>query len=296
MHVASRSITAFFFDSVGDDKSEYKICAIKRRQGAGTGYSNLLDHLRDKHPDYQKTYSDYNAQSPGSFERYGFLDAHARQIFQWMRWVVMRNHVLAEVGNPLTREMSRLDPVSSKTLLKYMNKEVSMIKYLVGDNCSTNRSIATKMGTPLVGCASRRFNLAVQRILTNHESLLDEDNNLKVQLRHHNNSAELAKYTPLRPVKMNVTPWSSVYDMLARYLRIRYAAKKIAAVEDYVPRAARHRQIEKLFTDLKVLHSVTVALQSDKRTLADVRVLFDSVPGHWQLPAIDLQDCAHPGV
>ncbi|RLN49123.1 hypothetical protein BBJ28_00017152 [Nothophytophthora sp. Chile5] len=65
--------------------------------------------------------------------------------------------------------------------------------------------------------------------------------------------------------------------MLARYLCILDATKKIAAVEDYVPRVARHRQIEKLFVYLKMLDSMTVVLQADKRTLADARALFDSV-------------------
>eukprot|EP00644_Phytophthora_capsici_P010759 jgi/Phyca11/104645/e_gw1.9.920.1 len=59
-----------------------------------------------------------------------------------------------------------------KNILDVYNKTEDMVGFLVGDNCSTNQSIATKMGVPLVGCASHRFNLAVGKYLAPHEALL----------------------------------------------------------------------------------------------------------------------------
>ncbi|KAG3119549.1 hypothetical protein PI124_g15683 [Phytophthora idaei] len=41
------------------------------------------------------------------------------------------------------------------------NKKLDMVAFVIGDNCSSNQSIATKLGVPLVGCASHRVNLAV---------------------------------------------------------------------------------------------------------------------------------------
>ncbi|KAG2777255.1 hypothetical protein PC116_g10659 [Phytophthora cactorum] len=37
-------------------------------------------------------------------------------MFQWIEWVVARNMPLSEVDDPLTRSMSKLKPVCSKTL------------------------------------------------------------------------------------------------------------------------------------------------------------------------------------
>ncbi|GMF39161.1 unnamed protein product [Phytophthora fragariaefolia] len=65
--------------------------------------------------------------------------------------------------------------------------------------------------------------------------------------------------------------------MLARYVRIRDEIKKVDAVFDLIPKAAMHRRIEALHEDLKILNSVTVKLQVDGLSLADVRTLFDSV-------------------
>ncbi|OWZ16688.1 hypothetical protein PHMEG_0009474 [Phytophthora megakarya] len=92
--------------------------------------------------------------------------------------------------------------------------------FLVGDNCNTNLSIARKMEIPLVGCASHRFNFAVNKFLAPHETLLSDVNELMVELHKENNFEELQKYTELLPVNRNVTRWSSTFTMVQRYIRI----------------------------------------------------------------------------
>ncbi|KAG6596063.1 Hydroxyacylglutathione hydrolase [Phytophthora cinnamomi] len=136
-----------------------------------------------------------------------------------------------------------------------------MVGFLVGDNCATNQSIATKMGIPLVGCASHRFNLAVNKFLEPYDDLLDEDNNLMVDLRRENNSAELKKYTDLTPIKRNVTRWSSTFTMVQRYIRIRAEIKKVDAVEEMVPTGGKHRKLVVLFEHLKKFESICKRLQ-----------------------------------
>ncbi|ETP52382.1 hypothetical protein F442_02595 [Phytophthora nicotianae P10297] len=78
-----------------------------------------------------------------------------------------------------------------KNILDVYNKTEDMVGFMVGDNCSTNQSIATKMGVPLVGCACHRFNLAVGNYLAPHEALLTEVHDLMMELRKENNLAEL---------------------------------------------------------------------------------------------------------
>ena len=57
-------------------------------------------------------------------------------------------------------------------------KAVGDIAFAVGDNAPVSKSIADKLGVPLVGCASHRWNLEVIRWLGPHEDLLVFINNL----------------------------------------------------------------------------------------------------------------------
>ncbi|DBA02744.1 TPA: hypothetical protein N0F65_010672 [Lagenidium giganteum] len=115
-----------------------------------------------------------------------------------------------------------------------------MVKFLVGDNCSTNLAIATKLTTPIVGCASHRFNLALR--LSKH-------------------AAELTRHTSLRDVRANATRWPSIFEMLDRYVRIRDAILRVIAVEDCVPRGATHKRITTLRDKLQELNGFCVKLQ-----------------------------------
>ncbi|OWZ00210.1 hypothetical protein PHMEG_00028652 [Phytophthora megakarya] len=117
-----------------------------------------------------------------------------------------------------------------KNILDVYSKSAADVGFLVGDNCNTNLSIARKMEIPLPS-----FNLAVNKFLTPHETLLSDVNELMVELRKENNFAELQKYTELLPVKRNVTRWSSTFTMVKRYIKIRHEIKKVEAVEEMIP-------------------------------------------------------------
>ncbi|KAG6942140.1 hypothetical protein JG688_00018298 [Phytophthora aleatoria] len=274
------------------------------------------------------------------------------EVFKWMEWIIVRNQALSEVDDPLTRSLAAVQPVSSKTLVRYMRhvaatvgariavdmgeefgvmfdgwtsgtlhfvavyglfakdgtlhqvllalspaehgqsadahielidaildvyeKNSAMILFIVADNCATNQAIATRLGVPLVGCASHRFNLVVCRFLEAYQPLIDQVQTLCVQLRNPNNAAELARHTKHKLLKANATRWSSTYIMLARYVKIRDAIKMVSAVEELLPRPSTHRQIVQLVNKLEALDSVCVKLQSEDRNLGDVRLLFDA--------------------
>ena len=59
------------------------------------------------------------------------------------------------------------------TLAVY-GSSLSAIQVLIADNAPTNISIAKKIGVPFIGCASHRFNLAVEQYLVNFKPLLDK--------------------------------------------------------------------------------------------------------------------------
>ncbi|KAG3234766.1 hypothetical protein PI124_g20184 [Phytophthora idaei] len=127
--------------------------------------------------------------------------------------------------------------------------------YLVGDNCATNRRLATLMGVPLLGCASHRLNLATQNLLENFKNELAQVTDLMIKLKSLNQSVKLRFKTKLRPDD----------DDLAEYL----------------PSPAGNRTLRKLLEDLKKIESVTKELQSKSVSIADVRSYFDALIELW---------------
>ncbi|KAG3081583.1 hypothetical protein PI125_g20130 [Phytophthora idaei] len=65
-----------------------------------------------------------------------------------------------------------------KTILKPVKRHIECVRFLVGDNCSMNGSIATKLGIPLVGCANHRLNLAMNQYLETYADILHKINEL----------------------------------------------------------------------------------------------------------------------
>ncbi|ETN19999.1 hypothetical protein PPTG_03099 [Phytophthora nicotianae INRA-310] len=141
-------------------------------------------------------------------------------------------------------------------ILETYQKSRTNIVFIVGDNCSTNQAVATRLG---------------------RGDMLEDVNTLVVQLRTKKNSAHLRKHTELAAVKRNTTRWSSTFKMVKRYLENKAAVKQVESVEDLVPGARAHRKIEKLFEQLRALESVNKKLQCEDTSKADVRVLFDGV-------------------
>jgi len=80
--------------------------------------------------------------------------------------------------------------------LEIYGRNMSNVVCIIGDNCSTNKSVANKLDVPLVGCASHRFNLAVNYYLQDFESELEKVSQISRKLRTIKNSAQLRKKTP----------------------------------------------------------------------------------------------------
>ncbi|EGZ15225.1 hypothetical protein PHYSODRAFT_505306 [Phytophthora sojae] len=179
-----------------------------------------------------------------------------------------------------------------KNILDVYDMTSDMVGFLVGDDCATKQSIVTKMGIPLVGCASHRFNLAVNKFTEPYGDLLDEVNSLMVELRHENNRAELKKYTDLVPIKRNVTRWSSTFTMVERYIRIRAEIKTVNAVEEMVPTGGKHRKLVALFEHLKKFESVCKRLQREDTDMGEVRLMFDSLIAEYPVLSDHLKSTA----
>eukprot|EP00644_Phytophthora_capsici_P000652 jgi/Phyca11/109215/e_gw1.16.455.1 len=163
-------------------------------------------------------------------------------------------------------------------LLRDYNKRLEQCVFLVGDNCSVNRRLATLMGVPLVGCASHRLNRAVAAQLSEHAEDLDLVQTLMLKLRTLTQSAKLRLKTSLRPIIRQQTRWGSTFAMLNRFFELLpFLDTDDDELAELLPSPAVKRRLKDLLGELADVESVSKALQGSDVSLLDVRVWFDAL-------------------
>ena len=101
----------------------------------------------------------------------------------------------------------------------FYGKSLKNILFIVSDNCSTNQAIAKHTTLSFIGCASHRFNLAVQQYLEEHKELLGKIHELMKKFSTIKGRAYLHTFTHLEPRLRQETRWSSTFTMFQRYVR-----------------------------------------------------------------------------
>jgi hypothetical protein len=163
-------------------------------------------------------------------------------------------------------------------VLELFGKDLSSLLYLVADNAAVNTCLADLLEIPMIGCASHRFNLACKSYLEKYEATLSKINSLMVSLRNVKQAGKLRTRTPLEPVTRNDTRWSSTYDMLLRFFCIReFLDDTDSALVHYMPTPLEVNELSLALDDLKEFESTTKLLQDEKRTMSEVRVIFDAI-------------------
>eukprot|EP00644_Phytophthora_capsici_P015230 jgi/Phyca11/130818/e_gw1.98.66.1 len=163
-------------------------------------------------------------------------------------------------------------------LLRDYNKRLEQCVFLVGDNCSVNRRLATLMGVPLVGCASHRLNRAVAAQLSEHAEDLDLVQTLMLKLRTLTQSAKLRLKTSLRPIIRQQTRWGSTFAMLNRFFELLpFLDTDDDELAELLTSPAAKRRLKDLLGEMKDVESVPKVLQGSDVSLLDVRVWFDAL-------------------
>ena len=114
-----------YFWTLTDEPGVFKcsMCPKSRAQDTSAGYTNLVGHLEKYHPEYKKLYQDDMVKSKGQpMLKYLKKRASAKavNIYKWIKWVIDDNLPFDFVESEKTRENTKLDPISAKTLKKYM--------------------------------------------------------------------------------------------------------------------------------------------------------------------------------
>ena len=128
------------------------------------------------------------------------------------------------------------------------------------------------------GCASHRFSLAVSDYVTDKLDIINKAQALMIKLRTLKLSAKLRQHTHLKPVIYCVTRWSSMADMLNRYIEFKPVLVEHFSDDNilfYLMSPVENAAIDELVKDMAVLRSVTKALQRENIDLSSVRALFD---------------------
>nr|CCA15683.1 AlNc14C13G1600 [Albugo laibachii Nc14] len=131
-----KQVCALFYSNAGDCKFTCNKCGCSRAQATASGYFNLLSHLNAKHPGFMAEYEKFTRSTDVDLSACGYIDERTNEIYRWMQRIVERNHPLNEVDNPLTRSISRLKPISARTLQLYMQHVAT----------SVGAAVATELG------------------------------------------------------------------------------------------------------------------------------------------------------
>lgn len=356
------AISLFFTEILGEEANEkvFKCsCGIKRKQRKGTGFSNLMSHLREKHPNWEEMLTQFKKENPKAKKapkgHVFFVNPKAVLLHQWMDLVVSANLPLSIVENRSLRGIASADSISEDTLSKYLklveaqidkklkselptkfgividgwsegtthyfgvfaaysknekkfqrfltiappfdetsftadaqaafivdvvellDRQKTDILFLVADNTNTNPRTAEILNVPFIGCASHRFNLAVQRYLSQYEAIISDINQLMKSLFTLKRAGKLRQLTHLEPIFMNVTRWSSKFTMIDRYFRLEESIKAMndAELNVLIPSGRQLMDLKRLQKDMQKFERVTLKLQNPSITLLTVRDIFD---------------------
>ena len=151
---------------------------------------------------------------------------------------------------------------------------------------NTNPAVAKKMGVPLIGCSSHKFNLGVEEWINSDQELvdaIDELSELMKQASYSKAAALLRDFTfqdhgkELCPKQQCVTRWTGTMDMIERYFRIKLQLEKIKSLQAYFLSKEADSILKNASKAFLALRIVTKELQHKGITVAEVRELFDSV-------------------
>lgn len=105
-------------------------------------------------------------------------------------------------------------------ILSVFNRNLENLVCLIGDNVN-NRTIANQLEVPLIGCASHKLNLSVNACLNPDNELLRKVNCLMGKLKDLKAEGKLRQMTTLKPLQMNSTRWSSIFNMIRRHFDLK---------------------------------------------------------------------------
>lgn len=165
-----------------------------------------------------------------------------------------------------------------RSTLELYNLNEDNLICLIGDHCSTNKSVANLMSVPLLGCRSHRLNLAIEAFIKENLNIESEMvGKLMSKLSTIKESGGLRSFTSLRSVK-RIARWLGVLNMFDRLERLLPSLKNPnPEVAQFIPNEVQINSIRHHKITLIDFKSITLQLQNQKTTISDSHVLFQAM-------------------
>ncbi|KAE8961276.1 hypothetical protein PF005_g30629 [Phytophthora fragariae] len=134
---SNKQVARFFFSPALDEQGEStgyqvcKSCGKHRKRTPRSGYTNLVSHVRDSHPNYEGAMRDASAAATGTLVPW--VSQKATNRFGWMRWIVMCNLPFAFCESEETRRFTNLPPICVETLYGDMESVVKAVEKDIGE-------------------------------------------------------------------------------------------------------------------------------------------------------------------
>ena len=121
-----KALTKKYFTKLENDV--YKChCGKLLKRKDGTGWSNLMQHIRSQHGNDNTSISDQQTLR--------FMHCRKSEtVYGWLEWVCMELKPFSFVESSLTRKYSSLDKISVHTLEKYMHLVSDRVEKEIANN------------------------------------------------------------------------------------------------------------------------------------------------------------------
>ena len=100
---------------MGGEIKEKCRCGAVKLQKTGRGYSNLMAHIKVLHKNYERE-TKVNQGTLRNIE----ISPDLLNIYGWIDWICCGLKLFYTVENDLVRRYSKLNPISYKTFMKYL--------------------------------------------------------------------------------------------------------------------------------------------------------------------------------
>ena len=120
MKIANKDIVYKYF--VQQHSGEWK-CRCGKTRKQGKGWANLLDHITRDHADTIE-----EARSSENTVISSFFRKKDDNVFKWIRWISQDLLPFFFSENNNTREFTKLEPITIKTLKVHMNTLTQLIE------------------------------------------------------------------------------------------------------------------------------------------------------------------------
>ena len=132
--ITNKELTSRYFTPVQDKPGTFECKCGSVNTQKGSGYPNLLNHIKNKHKDDNILTSNQTVLDQ-------YFDPKVAQIYGWMDWIVTKGLPFTFCEDETNRKYCRLKPLSYKTFMKYLGLVTTAVEKEIGNQLPTHFGI-----------------------------------------------------------------------------------------------------------------------------------------------------------